>query len=338
MRTFIFFISLFFLFGSNSFADFYYKVRKGDSLVKIAKKFKTTVKEIKRANRLSSSRIFVGQKLLIPTKSKISFKRALTTYRVRKGDSLSKIAKKFKTTIKELKRLNHLKGNTIYVGQRLLVPKPLSSSKTLSRSPKTKNSSLFVPNGLTKVPIYKYYRVKRGDSVLKIAKKFRVSPRVIIRKNHLKRPYLLRVGQRLKILVGYKDVLKLNRPISFRFPLDGRVDPTIRQDGYPGIFILSRVGAPVKAAETGIVKFAGKKPNMLKAYGNLIIIQHPQGYQTIYANLDKIFVKENQVVKRGQVIGTAGVSGIWGRSGLYFNITKVYNGKTYNINPLEVLK
>ncbi len=338
MRTFIFFISLLLLFGSNSFANFYYKVKRGDSLVKIARKFKTTVKEIKRVNRLSSSRIFVGQRLLIPTKSKRSFTRALTTYRVKRGDSLSKIAKRFKTTVRELRRLNHLRRNTIYVGQKLLVPKLISSFKTPSRFSKTENSPLFVPNGLTKVPIYKYYRVKRGDSVLKIAKKFRVSPRVIIRENHLRRPYLLRVGQRLKILVGYKDVLKLNRPISFRFPLDGRVDPTIRQDGYPGIFILSRVGAPVKAAETGIVKFAGKKPNMLKAYGNLIIIQHPQGYQTIYANLDKIFVKENQVVKRGQVIGTAGVSGIWGRSGLYFNITKVYNGKTYNINPLEVLK
>ncbi len=338
MRTFVFFISLLLLFGSNSFANFYYKVKRGDSLVKIARKFKTTVKEIKRVNRLSSSRIFVGQRLLIPTKSKRSFTRALTTYRVKRGDSLSKIANKFKTTVRELKRLNHLRRNTIYVGQKLLVPRLISSFKTPSRSSKTGNSPLFVPNGLTKVPIYKYYRVKRGDSVLKIAKKFRVSPRVIIRENHLRRPYLLRVGQRLKILVGYRDVLKLNRPISFRFPLDGRVDPTIRQDGYPGIFILSRVGAPVKAAETGIVKFAGKKPNMLKAYGNLIIIQHPQGYQTIYANLDKIFVKENQVVRRGQVIGTAGVSGIWGRSGLYFNITKVYNGKTYNINPLEVLK
>ncbi len=344
MRIFIFFISFLILFGSSSLASFYYKVKRGDTLEKIAKRFKTTVTELKRVNKLSSSRIYVGQKLLIPTHSKNSSKRPLTTYRVKRGDSLSKIAKKFNTTVKELKRLNHLKGNRIYVGQRLLVPKPPSrlkapsSARLKTSSSKSKSSPLFVPSGLTKVPVYKYYRVRKGDSVLKIAKKFRVSPRVIIRENHLRRPYLLRVGQRLKILVGYKDVLKLNRPISFRFPLDGRVDPTIREDGYPGIFILGRVGAPVKAAETGIVKFAGRKPNMLKAYGNFIIIQHPQGYQTIYANLDKIFVKENQVVKRGQIIGTAGVSGIWGRSGLYFNITKVYNGKTYNINPLEVLK
>ena len=191
---------------------------------------------------------------------------------------------------------------------------------------------------MTKVPVYKYYRVRSGDSVIKIAKKFHVSPRSIIRINRLRRPYILRPGQKLKILVGYRDVLKLNRPIQFKFPLDGRIDPTIREDGYPGIFIVSRPGAPVKAAETGIVKFAGKDSKLLKAFGNMVIIQHPKGYRTVYGNLDKVFVKPNQLVKRGEVIGTAGTSGIWGRSGLYFDISRVYNGKTYHIQPLEVLK
>lgn len=338
MRALLFFISLLLITYSAN-AEVYYRVKKGDSLIKIAKKFNVSVNEIKKANRLRGSRIYVGQKLKIPVKTKRKRKitRNYTIYRVKRGDTLAKIAKKFKTTVSEIKRLNRLKKNIIYPGQKLKIP--VKGKLTTNRTNyQKKNNPVFVPNGLTKVPVYKYYRVRRGDSVIKIAKKFKVSPRTIIRVNGLKRPYILRPGERLKILVGYKDVLKLNRPIQFKFPLDGKVDPTIREDGYPGIFIVSSPGAPVKAAETGIVKFAGKDSKLLKAFGNMVIIQHPKGYRTVYGNLDKLFVKPNQLVKRGEVIGTAGTSGIWGKSGLYFDISRVYNGKTYHIQPLEVLK
>ncbi len=343
MRTLSFFISLFLLFTNLSLADTVYRVKRGDTLGKIASRFGVTVRQIKKRNKLRSNTIYPGQRLVIPTKSKRERKSKtkvkLITYRVKRGDTLGKIAKRFGTTVRELKRINRLGGSKVFVGQRLKVPvkvKVREVKKERGAPPST--SSQFVSSGLPKVPIYKYYRVRRGDSVIKIAKKFKVSPRSIIRLNNLRRPYALRPGQRLKILVGYKDVLKLNRPIEFRFPLDGRVDPTVREKGYPGIFILSPPGAPVKAAETGIVKLAGSNNKFLKAYGNLVIIQHPKGFQTIYGNLDKIFVKKNQVVKRGQIIGTAGTSGVWGRSGLYFDISRVYNGKTYHINSLEVLK
>ena len=340
MRALLFFIS-FLLITYSANATVYYRVKKGDSLIKIAKKFHISVKEIKKVNRLRGSRIYIGQKLKIPVKTKKNSTgkttKIYTIYRVKRGDTLGKIAKKFKTTVSEIKRLNGLKRNIIYPGQKLKIP--VKGRHTTNKTNyQQKNKPIFVPNGLTKVPVYKYYRVRRGDSVIKIAKKFHVSPRTIIRVNRLKRPYILRPGERLKILVGYKDVLKLNRPIQFKFPLDGRVDPTIREDGYPGIFIVSRPGAPVKAAETGIVKFAGKDSKLLKAFGNMVIIQHPKGYRTVYGNLDKVFVKPNQLVKRGEVIGTAGTSGIWGKSGLYFDISRVYKGKTYHIQPLEVLK
>ncbi|WP_457677797.1 LysM peptidoglycan-binding domain-containing protein [Thermovibrio sp.] len=350
MRTFLFFISLFLILTNLSYGEITYRVKRGDSLIKIAKKFKVSVKEIKERNHLKRNTIFVGQKLIIPVKEKKNkrengkYRVKYIKYRVRRGDFLGKIAKKFGTTVRELKRINHLRRNTIFVGQRLLVPVKVkvavNKTKSAKKLPyrKGNKSKEFVPNGLTKVPIYKYYRVRRGDSVIKIAKKLHVSPRSIIRLNHLRRPYILRPGQKLKILVGYKDVLKLNRPIKFIFPLDGRVDPTIREEGYPGIFILSPPGAPVKAAETGIVRFAGENNKLLKAYGKMVIIQHPQGFQTVYGNLDKIFVKKNQVVKRGEVIGTAGTSGVWGRSGLYFDISRVYRGKTYHLNPLDILK
>jgi LysM repeat protein len=332
MRIFLFFVSFFFLF-SVAFADVIYKVKRGDTLGKIAQRFGVSVSEIKRANRIRGSKIYVGQKLRIPVKGKKRKSSSYIIYRVKRGDSLRKIADKFGTTVSELKRINNLRSSTIYVGQKLKVPVK-SASRKKNQSSRVRLSS----SSLTKVPVYKYYRVRRGDSVLKIAKKFRVSPRVIIRENHLKKPYIIRPGQKLKILVGYRDVLKLNRPVEFHFPLDGRVDPTVREKGYPGIFILGSPGEKVKAAETGMVTFAGRNEKLLKAYGNVVILKHPEGYQTVYSNLDKIFVKPKQIVKRGEVIGTAGTSGDWGRSGIYFEVSKVYNGKVYYLNPLEVLK
>ncbi len=323
----------FFLFSVNALGDVIYKVKKGDSLSEIAAKFNVTVSAIKKANGLRGSRIYVGQKLVIPTEDE----KRYIVYKVKKGDSLKKIASRFGVSVKEIKRINNLRRNNIYVGEKLKIPTKQSTRKETTVK-KKKTGTKFAPSGLTKVPVYKYYRVKKGDSILKIAKKFRVSPRTIIRVNKLKKPYIIRPGQKLKILVGYRDVLKLNRPVEFRFPLDGRVDPTIREKGYPGIFILGSPGEEVKAAETGIVKFAGKDDHLLKSYGNVVVIQHPENYQTVYSNLGKILVKPKQIVKRGETIGTAGNSGNWGKTGIYFEINKVYRNKVYPINPLDVLK
>ncbi|NPB06270.1 MAG: LysM peptidoglycan-binding domain-containing protein [Aquificae bacterium] len=117
-----------------------YRVKRGDTLAKIARRFGTTVKAIKRANRLRSDRIYVGQKLRIPVKKKVAVKReerkrtrsryvkvrvrktVYITYRVKRGDTLIKIARKFGTTVKAIKRANRLRSDRIYVGQRLRIP------------------------------------------------------------------------------------------------------------------------------------------------------------------------------------------------------------------------
>ncbi|WP_456459716.1 LysM peptidoglycan-binding domain-containing protein [Desulfurobacterium sp.] len=322
-----------------------YRVRKGDSLNRIARKFGVSLKALIKENHLRKPyKIYPGQRLKIPagkvflrqqTKRETS-KTKIIRYRVRRGDYLGKIAKKFGTTVRNIIEINHLKRPyRIYRGQILKIPVKgnYKSSNTKAETVETPKYSM-----LRKVPIYKYYRVRRGDSIGKIAKKFGVSVRSIIRVNHIRKPYLIRPGQRLKILVGYKDRLALNRPIEFKMPLDGQIDTTIRAKGYKGIFIIAPPGEPVKAAEVGIVKFAGKDDKLLKKYGNVIILEHPQGYTTIYASLGRIDVKPGQLVHRGEVIGTSGISGDWGRSGLYFEISRIHNGKAYPLNPLEVLR
>ncbi len=113
-----------------------HRVRRGESLSLLAKRYGTTVSKIKRANRLKSTRIRVGMVLKIPSKrcgryvsSRRSKKRRHTKKRntgcwhtVRKGETLGKIAKKNRTTVTVLKRINGLRSNLIRVGQRIYLP------------------------------------------------------------------------------------------------------------------------------------------------------------------------------------------------------------------------
>ena len=94
----------------------YYIVKKGDNLYSIARKYNTTVDEIKRLNNLTNNNLSIGQKLIIKTIS-------MTTdyYIVKKGDTLYDIARKYNTTIDNIKRLNNLTNNNLSIGQRLVI-------------------------------------------------------------------------------------------------------------------------------------------------------------------------------------------------------------------------
>ncbi len=120
-----------------------YIVKPGDSLISIAKRFRVSVKSLKRWNRLYKNRyIYPGQKLVIYKKVRIKraklsrinvqylrkllrkkIKRRYIYHIVREGDSLIKIAKRYRISVRQLKRMNNLKSNKIFVGQRLKVIK-----------------------------------------------------------------------------------------------------------------------------------------------------------------------------------------------------------------------
>jgi LysM repeat protein len=119
----------------------YHKVVSGDTLSKIAKKNNVSVANIKKWNNLKSDVIYPGQNFLVSKTSTSSSNNVAaeesptpsssasegTTYIVISGDSLWKIGKQFGLTVQELKTLNHLKSDTIHVGQKLIVSKTESS-------------------------------------------------------------------------------------------------------------------------------------------------------------------------------------------------------------------
>ncbi|MBQ48566.1 MAG: lytic transglycosylase [Zetaproteobacteria bacterium] len=98
-----------------------HRVRRGENLALIAAKYRTTVRSIMKINGLTSSKIYPGKKLLLRSSVKSTSSSSFKRYRVRRGDSLDSISRKFGTTIRKLKRMNRLKRNTIYAGQLLKI-------------------------------------------------------------------------------------------------------------------------------------------------------------------------------------------------------------------------
>ncbi|WP_175990139.1 LysM peptidoglycan-binding domain-containing protein [Bacillus sp. Marseille-Q1617] len=167
-----------------------YKVKSGDTLYSIAKKYKTTVSSLKKLNSLKSDRIYTGQVLKVsgtsstPSKDESKAPSKTVSYKVKKGDTLYSIAKKHKTTVATLKKLNNLKNDRIYAGQTLKV----TGSETAPSTGKGTSPS----NTAT-------YKVKKGDTLYSIAKRYNTTVSKLKKANN-------RISDR--IYVG--EVLKVN--------------------------------------------------------------------------------------------------------------------------------
>lgn len=99
-----------------------YTVQKGDTLYVIAKKYDTTVDQIKKLNNLTTNTLSIGQILKIPTTEIMEIPSTTITYIVKPGDTLYSIAREYNTTVNNIKDLNNLYTNLISVGQTLLLP------------------------------------------------------------------------------------------------------------------------------------------------------------------------------------------------------------------------
>ncbi len=167
----------------------YHRVRPGESLSVIARRYRTSVSSIVRANNIRRSNFIVaGKRLKIPSKgatitkskkiAKRNYKRA-SKHVVKRGDSLWIIAKRYGTTTRKIRRINNLYTNTLQIGQVLKIPGQKDESP-----PK---------DGL------KFYFVKRGDSPYHIAKQHNMSLGHFLRINNLTPRSRIYPNQRLYV-------------------------------------------------------------------------------------------------------------------------------------------
>jgi len=120
--------------------------------------------------------------------------------------------------------------------------------------------------------------------------------------------------------VSVLDFRYISSPYGFRFH-----PKTHRWKKHTGIDIVARYGTPVYATGDGVIKESFRD----RYYGNMVIINHGFGYQTLYAHMRKAAVKKGDTVKRGQVIGYVGNTGLSTGTHLHYEVIK--NG--YRVNP-----
>jgi membrane-bound lytic murein transglycosylase D len=153
----------------------FYIVQKGDNLSAIAKKFNITLADIKEWNKLTNSNVHLGTSLQVmknPINKEVvteSVERKDIAYNVQKGDNLGSIAKKFGTSIEDLKQWNKLNSNVIAIGNSLIVAKNeivIDTNKATVASFKKKEQFPSTANKEAE------YYVKKGDSLYSISKKY----------------------------------------------------------------------------------------------------------------------------------------------------------------------
>lgn len=263
------------------------------------------------------------------THTDISIKKRseIEDYIVQDGDTISTIAKDKEISIDTIKWANDLTSDTIKPGQTLKIL-PVS--------------------GVSHI-------VKSGDTVESIAKKYQSEAQAIVDfpYNGVPDDFKLKAGQLLIVPDGVPEKAKTpakpkrqpqylaqgpSSPLfsapggaSFIWPTGGSVTQYFAWY-HAGVDIANRARPGVSAADGGTVVVAGWPDNY--GYGNRVVIDHGNGYRSLYAHLSNIYVSVGQTVSRGQVLGQMGSTGR--STGIHLHLEIHFKGVP--VNPLAILK
>jgi murein DD-endopeptidase MepM/ murein hydrolase activator NlpD len=245
------------------------------------------------------------------------------TYKVERGDTPRIIAQKTGVTEKALIERNNLEPTRLKIGQVLYLPK---GGKAPAKPPAVAaNESKPAPSARAQGPAPDVHVVKTtaipapGQAADKT-------------KSGAKTQSAHTVASSSEVTAGQNpqvaSVQQLPAPEpmsgnSFRWPVQGRIISEFgtKADGghNDGIDVAVPLGTSVKAAENGVVAYAGDE---LKGYGNLVLIRHANNWVSAYAHNDEILVKRGDQVRRGQVIAKAGRTGQVSQPQLHFELRK----------------
>ncbi|MDY6932730.1 MAG: peptidoglycan DD-metalloendopeptidase family protein [Spirochaetota bacterium] len=174
------------------------------------------------------------------------------------------------------------------------------------------------------------YKIKKGDTLYRISKKYHIPIEEICRINNINEN-IIKAGAFLKIPVngsgeGSNKKKYAKKKHQFSWPLKNIF--TVRRDGIDGvksigIIITGRPDAQVISSASGKVNKIGR----MRGFGRYVVIRHADNYFTIYANLKKIVVEEDEKIRSGKIIGRIN------NNKLHFQID--YRGKS--LNPLHYL-
>jgi LysM repeat protein len=234
----------------------------------------------------------------------------ISVYEVKKGDTLQDVAKLFNVSVNTIIWGNDLKSRTLVPGTTLLIL-PITGIK---------------------------HTVKKGETISTIAKKYKADVGDVSTYNGLSLDASLAVGDTVIVPDGEIEAVAVKKPqVAAKKPktlattpsgflvrpmVGGRKTQGIH--GNNAIDIAANQGTPVVASASGRAILA-KMGGYNGGYGNLIIINHEKGVQTVYAHLRDIYITQGQTVTQGQVIGEVGNTGRSTGPHLHFEVRGAKN-------------
>lgn len=299
-------------------ADGVITVRPGDTVYALARRYGVSARTIIESNRLSPPYLLhVGDRLFLPTPR---------LHVVRSGDTLSEIARDYRVDFRRLAALNGLRAPyEIRVGQKLRLPGATDGSDgglVAARTPQAPRAEP-APAPVPRDPNQPW----SSDGSLNFPTRGRTAGGVAIAQAPPPEPTppAQQTGSSEADRAARTAVLTPPPRAGGRFlwPVEGRVISGFgpREGGLhnDGINIEAAHGATVRAADNGVVVYAG---NELRGFGNLLLIKHADGWTTAYAHADRLLVRRGDRVTRGQAIATVGQTGNVDRPQLHFEIRK----------------
>ncbi len=284
--------------GGPRIAPGQYVVQKGDTVYGIATAHGVPMRSFIEANRLDPPyTLFVGQVLTLPPRP---------THTVRRGDTVYRIAQTYNVDMSALVRVNGLAPPyVIHVGQVLQLPGTTEPQGTaVAAAPSSAPAPAPAPSGsgggASSAPAPA--QPSSSPAAPSAPPETRVAAAPPPKAAAIPTPPA-RQGRGLEWPVRGKVVIPY-----------GATAKGMRNDG---INIAAKSGTSIRAAEAGVVAYAG---NELKGFGNMLLLKHQGGLITTYAHADDIKVQRGATVKRGQIIASVGQTGSVTSPQLHFEV------------------
>ena len=304
-----------------------YQIKAGDTLWGISRQFNIPLSSLLAANGLSEKSVLrVGQKIILPSSSSSRKETTTTTvtssnvtHTVEKGESLWLISRLYGVDMDSIMKANNLTPDSILsIGMKLTIPQVRVASSA-SSSPPAKEES------------YEVYRIQSGDTLWGISRRYKVSLQDLMKVNNLNEKSTLQIGQSIRIPSHLPQNYE-KASSSFLWPVSGRVSSSFGMRGgrlHSGIDILAPSGTLIKASRSGVVSFSG----WMNGYGRVVIVDHQDGWQTLYAHNSVNLVNKGQKVNQGDAVARVGMTGNATTYHVHFEVRK--NGKC--LNPSDYL-
>lgn len=273
-----------------------YRVASGDSLYGISRRFGLPIRAVIDANNLQPPyALTIGQELTVPRAQ---------VHEVAAGDTVYSIARHYDVDRSELVRLNAIQPPyTIPVGQKLILPTPGSAVEAAPAPVEVAYSPPQAPLGEAGPAV---------EAAPPPAPTVETAP-----------PPAPAPKAKSRDAVRAALANPPERAGAFLWPVQG---PVLSSYGAKsggehndGINIAAPRGTPVRAAENGVVAYAGEE---LKGFGRLLLVKHADGWVTAYAHNEDLLVAAGDSVRQGQTIATVGSSGHVDRPQLHFELRR----------------